>query len=119
MNLDYLMGRKIGHRRGAFNRVSVAAADQCRRGDALALAASMSAAEDRVFFTSIEPAGRPSLGGPQPGSAIAMAPRPTAKIMQTAAEKRRGRFMGGAGSWDRTSSTRDRERSIDAGFSTP
>jgi hypothetical protein len=105
--------------RGAFNRVSVAAADQRRRGDDLALAASMSAADDRAFFTSIEPAGRPSLGGSQPGSAIAAAPRPSATIMQTAAERRRGRFMGCAGSWDRTSSMRDRQRSIDAGFSTP
>ena len=88
--------------RVAFDRLSVAAADQ-RRGDDLALAASMSAADDRAFFTSIEPAGRPSLAGSQPGSVIAAAPRPRATIVQTLAERRRGRFMGGAGSGDGTS----------------
>jgi hypothetical protein len=97
----FLMGGWMRHSargRSVFDRVGVAAADQRRPGDDLALAASMSAADDRAFFTSIEPAGRPSLGGSQPGSASAAAPRPSATIMQTVAERRRGRFMGGASS---------------------
>ena len=71
---------------------------------ALALAASMSAADDRAFLTSIEPAGRPSPAGSHPGSTIAAAPRPSETNMQTVTERTRGRFMAGAGSWDRTSS---------------
>jgi hypothetical protein len=98
--------------RGAFNRVSVAAADQRRRGDDLALAASMSAADDRAFFTSIEPAGRPWLEGSHPESAIAVAPRMNAMIMHAPAGRGRRRFMGGAGSWHRTSWTRGPQRSI-------
>ena len=63
--------------------LNVAAADQCRRGDDLALSASMSAADFRVFFTSIEPAGRPSLGGLAARECRRRRPRPSATIIQT------------------------------------
>jgi hypothetical protein len=76
----------LGALPGTFDRVGVAAADQRRRGDDLALAASMSAADERAFFTSIEPAG-PRSGARSPG---APSPRPPGRARRSSRRRRRG-----------------------------